>query len=122
MCPLEINIVSELWLCPPNARRFPALLHCDVFVTHFPQRHAIRRAQRGQSQPVAEQSNAEGPQQGQSHPETEQSAAEGSQRGQSQPGTDQSAAEGSQSSLLDQGTVNIMANVPPESKLHYGVM
>ena len=86
---------KEIWLCVPNARLPPTLLLCDV-VTHLPQRRVIHHAQRGQSQPVVDQS-----------------VAEGSQWGQSQPGTDQYATEGSQSSLLDQGAVNVMATVPP---------
>ena len=65
----------------------PTLLLCDV-VTHLPQRRVIRREQRGQSQPVADQS-----------------VAERSQWGQSQPGTDQSASQ--------QEAVNVMATVPP---------
>ena len=92
---------NGIWLCTPNARLPPILLLCDVVVTHLPQRRVIRHAQRGQSQPVADQSVAEWDQ--------------------SQPGTEQSAA-GSQTSLLDQGAVNVMATVPPESKLQYGVM
>ena len=89
------NEMNEIWLCTLNTRLPPTLLLCDV-VTHLPQGRVICHAQRGQSQPVADQS-----------------IAEGSQWGQSQPGTDQCAAEGSQSSLLDQGAVNVMATVPP---------
>jgi len=92
--PLKMTC-NEMWLCTLNASLPPVLLLCDV-VTQLPQRRVICRAQRGQSQPVADQS-----------------IAERSQWGQSQPGTDQSAAEGFQSSLLDQGAVNVMATVPP---------
>ena len=83
----------------------------------FSQRRAIRRAQRGQSQPGTDQSTAE---RVQSQPGTDQSTAE---RGQSQPGTDQSAAEGSQTSVLEQDAPDTtapdtMATIPPESKKH----
>jgi len=70
-----------MWLCTLNTRLPPTVLLCDVVVTHLPQRCVICCAQRGQSQPVADQSVAEGSQWGQSQPGTDQSVARGSQWG-----------------------------------------